>query len=111
MDTCAVETGLLRKKPCGHAAVAKCANCEIALCIQHAVAELSPTKQRTGKFFCAECLAAQRQADKAAAAKAARSMMAGGAQGAKKAPAPAKPAAAKDGPSDDGAIEYTPPKK
>ena len=32
METCTVETGLLRKKPCGQPAVVKCANCERPLC-------------------------------------------------------------------------------
>jgi|SRR6185436_3339872 len=68
MDTCAVEVGLLKKHPCGHAAVAKCANCEMALCNKHAVALLSATKQRTGKFMCEECAKAQKAADKGMAA-------------------------------------------
>ena len=68
MDTCAVEVGLLKKHPCGGAAVSKCANCEMALCTKHAVAQLSATKQRTGKFMCAECDKAQRAADKGIAA-------------------------------------------
>ena len=49
MDTCAVETGLLKKKPCGHPAVAKCANCEMALCSSHGIPVLSATKQKTGE--------------------------------------------------------------
>ena len=81
MDTCAVETGLLKKHPCGQNAVAKCANCEMALCSKHAVAQLSPTKQRTGKFMCAECDKAQKAAEKGMAAAAAHH------------PAPVKPAA------------------
>jgi hypothetical protein len=64
MDTCAVEVGLLKKKPCGQNAVAHCANCEMALCTKHAVAQLSPTKQRTGKFMCEECDKAQKAAEK-----------------------------------------------
>jgi len=68
MDTCAVEVGLLKKHPCAHAAVAKCANCEMALCNKHAVPQLSASKQRTGKFMCAECDKAQRAADKGMAA-------------------------------------------
>ena len=35
MDTCTVETGLLRKKPCGKPSVTHCANCEQALCKDH----------------------------------------------------------------------------
>jgi len=68
MDTCAVEVGLLKKHPCAHAAVAKCANCEMALCNKHAVAQLGANKQRTGKFMCAECDKALRAADKGMAA-------------------------------------------
>ena len=37
METCTVETGLLKKKPCGHNAVTHCANCEQPLCKQHVV--------------------------------------------------------------------------
>jgi hypothetical protein len=70
VDNCAVEVGLLRKKPCGHPAVAKCLNCEMALCTSHAVPVLSATKQKTGKMLCAECEKAQKASDKAAAAAA-----------------------------------------
>ena len=63
MDTCAVEVGLLKKKPCGQNAVAKCANCEMALCTKHAVPRLNSTKQRTGKFMCAECDRADKSVD------------------------------------------------
>jgi hypothetical protein len=95
MDTCAVEVGLLSKKPCAHAAVAKCANCEMALCNKHAVAQLSANKQRTGKFMCAECDKAQRAADKGmAAAPHHTPPKPAGAPGAKPGAAPAaKPAA------------------
>jgi cell division septation protein DedD len=68
MDTCAVETGLLKKKPCGHPAVAKCANCEMPLCSSHGVPVLSATKQKTGKMMCSECDKAAKASDKAAAA-------------------------------------------
>jgi hypothetical protein len=64
MDTCTVETGLLRKKPCGHAAITKCANCETPLCAQHAVAQMSAAQKKTGAFMCKECDAAQKQFDK-----------------------------------------------
>ena len=64
METCIVETGLLRKKPCGHAAVTKCANCEVALCAQHAVAQLSAAQKKTGAFMCKECDDARRQFEK-----------------------------------------------
>ena len=63
MDTCAVEVGLLKKHPCGQNAVAKCANCEMALCTKHAVAQMNAMKQRTGKFMCAECDKANKAAD------------------------------------------------
>lgn len=67
MDACAVEVGLLKKHPCAGNAIAKCANCEMALCAKHAVPQLSATKQRTGKFMCAECDKATKAADKAMA--------------------------------------------
>lgn len=118
MDTCAVEVGLLKKHPCGHAAVAKCANCEMALCNKHAVAQLSPTKQRTGKFMCEECDKAQRAADKgmaaaphhtppkAAAAPAAKPGAAPAAKAAEKPKEPAKPHDSADDP-----LEFKPTKK
>lgn len=132
MDTCAVEVGLLSKKPCGHAGVAKCDNCEMALCNKHAVAQLSANKQRTGKFMCAECDKAQRAADKGMAAAPhhtpPKPAAAPGARPAAKpaaAPAakPAAPAAAQPGAKpaapatkefkleDTGPIEFTPTKK
>src|SRR5258706_6271255 len=58
MDTCAVEVGLLKKKPWGKAAAAKCANCEMALCGKHAV------RQTGGKFMCGECSKAQKAYEK-----------------------------------------------
>ena len=72
MDTCSVETGLLRKKPCGNRAVAHCLNCEQPLCGEHAVPQLADSGQRTGKFMCKECIAALKSSEKgiAAAAKA-----------------------------------------
>jgi len=140
MDTCAVEVGLLKKKPCGHAAVAKCANCEMALCTKHAVAQLAANKQRTGKFMCEECDKALRAADKGIAAAphhaAPKPAAAPGAKPGAPAAAPAarpaapaaKPAApaagqpaAKPAPAaakeekfkleDTGPIEFTPTKK
>jgi hypothetical protein len=68
MDTCAAEVGFLKKHPCGNAAVAKCANCEMALCTKHAVPQMSANNQRTGKFMCEECNKAQKAADKGMAA-------------------------------------------
>lgn len=82
MDTCAVEVGLLKKKPCGQNSVAKCANCEMALCAKHAI------RQTGGKFMCAECDRANRTVDTTPMAKPAA------APAAKPAPAAAKPAAA-----------------
>src|SRR4051812_11318075 len=70
MDTCVVETGLLRKKPCGHAAVAKCLNCEIPLCLAHAVAQLNESGKKSGKFMCQECVAAAKEREKSLAAAA-----------------------------------------
>ena len=58
MDTCALEVGLLKKKPCGQAAAAKCANCAMALCAKHAV------RQKNGKFMCDECSKAQKAYEK-----------------------------------------------
>jgi hypothetical protein len=125
MDTCAVEVGLLKKKPCAQNAVAKCANCEMALCTKHAVAQLTASKQRTGKFMCAECDRANRLVDTSptqapkpvGAAKPAAPPPAKPAAGqampkavpaAKPGAAEAKPAAK---PDDTGALEFTPTKK
>ena len=134
MDTCAVEVGMLKKKPCGQAAAAKCANCEMAICAKHAV------RQTGGKFMCAECSKAQRAFEKnvgnsapvAAAPKAAAPAAKAPAPAAKPAPAatpapsakpaPAAPAAAqpaaKPAPAtkefkleETGPIEFTPTKK
>ena len=126
MDTCTVETGLLRKKPCGHAAITKCANCETPLCAQHAVAQMSAAQKKTGAFMCKECDAAQRQFDKDQAkhqkekrdADMMKSFANPGTPKPKAAPAPAaapqgkaaKPAAASEPVPDT--IEYRPePKK
>jgi len=68
MDTCAVEVGLLRKHPCAQNAVAKCANCEMALCTKHAIPQMNANNQRTGTFMCEECNKAQKAADKGMAA-------------------------------------------
>jgi hypothetical protein len=111
MDHCTVETGLLRKKPCGHAAVTHCANCEQPLCSQHAVAQHTETGRKSGKFLCKDCEAARRDMasitpppaatkpvvpDKGAPAKEAAP---------KEPPAQSKPAS-----SDDGGIDFTPSK-
>ena len=108
METCTVETGLLKKKPCGHNAVTHCANCEQPLCKQHAVA------QRTaGKFMCKECEAARRDFEKNTPAAPVRTAPAPAAApnpavksaAPKEAPKPAPVAAKAD---DGGALEYTP---
>jgi len=131
MDTCAVEVGLLRKHPCGQNAVAKCANCEMSICVKHAI------RQTGGKFMCAECDRANRTVDtsptakpaavpaaKPAAAPAAAAAKAPAAAPAAKAPAAAPaaakaPAVAPTQPAgkqelkleDTGPIEFTPTKK
>jgi hypothetical protein len=126
MDVCTVEVGLLRKHACGQASVAHCANCEQALCSKHAIAQLSPTGARTGKFMCEQCNAAAKAYAKSEAAAAAAAIASGRkpaprpAPEAHKAAAPApasKPAAAapkKAEPVADnsGPLEFTPePKK
>jgi hypothetical protein len=70
MDTCTIETGLLRKKPCGNAAVAHCLNCEQPLCVEHALVQHSESGQKTGKFMCKDCQAAAKAYDKNMAAVA-----------------------------------------
>src|SRR5271154_359361 len=70
MDICTIETGLLRKHPCGHAAVARCLNCDQPLCVEHAAAQLSEAGQKTGKFMCPQCVAAAKEHAKSMAAVA-----------------------------------------
>src|SRR5688572_33473978 len=67
---CSVEVGLLRKKPCGHAAVAECDNCQQPVCTEHAVPQLTESGKRSGKFLCKECSAAQKEQEKSLAAVA-----------------------------------------
>jgi len=123
METCVVETGLLKKKPCGGAAITKCANCEIPLCAQHAVPVLNEAQKKTGKFMCKECSAAHKEAEKthAAAAKAAppkpgAAPAAGAPAGAAaKPPAPGAPTpqgakGVEKKPDDDAPLEFTPSK-
>ena len=64
METCTMETGLLKKKPCGHPAVTQCLNCERPLCSQHSVANVNDAGKKTGKFLCKECAAAWKDIDK-----------------------------------------------
>jgi hypothetical protein len=121
METCTVETGLLKKKPCAKPSVTHCGNCEQPLCKDHAVPELGPTRQKTGKFMCKECAVAAKEHDKAVAAVAARDPLkkpappAAPAAGAPKpaaAVAPAAPAAAPGKEEDSlGGIDFTPAKK
>ena len=61
MDTCTIETGLLKKKPCGQNAVTKCANCEQPLCAKHAVSLMSGGKKT---MLCAECAKAWKEQEK-----------------------------------------------
>ena len=132
MDTCTIETGLLRKKPCGAAAVAKCLSCEQPLCSQHAVPQLNSMGKRTGTYLCQECVAAHKQHEKAVAAgtkhvetkrqagfakSAAAEIAAGGPNLAAKKPAAPAPApqspqagqeAPKEAPKESSTIDFTP---
>jgi hypothetical protein len=107
METCTVETGLLKKKPCGHNAVTHCANCEQPLCKQHAVAQ-----KAAGKFMCKECDAARRDYEKntpPAPVKSPAPPAAGPDAAAKHAaPKEAPKAAAQAKVDDGGALEFTP---
>jgi hypothetical protein len=96
MDTCIVESGFLKKKVCGKAAVTHCLNCEGALCAEHALPEMSASGARTGKFLCQECKAALKdhekrlaKVEKPAAAKPAAPPLAPAAEKKPEAPAPA----------------------
>ena len=71
METCTEEVGLLRKHPCGKPKVSQCANCEQALCKDHAVAQMLGTK-KTGKFMCKACHAAWLEYEKTKADPAAK---------------------------------------
>ena len=127
METCTVETGLLKKKPCAKPSVTHCGNCEQPLCKDHAVPELSPTRQKTGRFMCKECAVAAKEHDKAVATapvhkpvaapapKAAAPQAAAAKPAA--APQPQKPAAAPAKPPEDeksgpnyGGIDFVPSK-
>ena len=104
MDPCTVETGLLRKTPCGHASVAKCANCERPLCSKHAIAQVSAANKHTGAFMCAECNVAQREHAKRMGAVARKSGAAPSPPVAKQPAEQPKPPAVEP----SGSIEYTP---
>jgi hypothetical protein len=115
METCTIETGLLKKKPCAHPAVTHCSNCEQPLCIDHAVPELSAAGKKTGKFMCKECMVATKEHDKAIAALARKEppkAAAGAAAKPAAAPAAAKPAApAAAKPAAPGAAPAAPKKE
>jgi len=125
--TCAVETGLLKKKPCGAKAVSQCANCEIGLCSKHAVGQMSGGKK---VFLCPECAkawkavgdipatpaAAPKKAEAPAAAKPAAPVAKAAGTPPKPAAAAAKPPAKEakkeeHKPDDDAPLEFTPTKK
>jgi hypothetical protein len=123
MDTCTIEVGLLRKHPCGKAGVAHCLNCEQALCVEHAVAQLTEGGSRTGKYMCKECTAAAKEHAKsmqgvaqmqqarklAAIDKETRERMANPPPPKKPAAAPAAPAApAAEAAKEPEALEFTP---
>jgi hypothetical protein len=124
METCTVETGLLRKKPCGEASVTHCDNCEQPLCAKHAIAQLTSAGRKSGKHLCKDCDAARREYDKrvgpeAAAAKPAKEPAATPAAKHANAPvapankpaAPASPAPAAGKPKEEdslGGIDFTP---
>src|SRR5829696_5947244 len=123
MDICQVETGLLKKKPCGQPGVTHCLNCEQALCSKHAVPQLKESGQKTGKFLCKECFAAQKEAAKimpasappapAPAAKKADAPPAAPAPAAAKSATPARAQSEPKKPDmdDSGPLEFTPTKK
>ncbi|HWA38379.1 MAG TPA: hypothetical protein VG873_10980 [Burkholderiales bacterium] len=131
-ETCGVEAGLFKKKPCGQTAVAHCLNCEMPLCTQHAIAQVNDLGKRTGKFMCKECTAALKDQEKTLAAVAKSQQEKKKMETAKAAmdainnPAPVKKPAAPAAPAspapagkageapkkdDDGALEFTPTKK
>jgi hypothetical protein len=129
MDICQVETGLLKKKPCGQPGVTHCLNCEQALCSKHAVPLLNEGGHKTGKFMCKECFAAQKEVAKmmpatpspakkpdapaAAAPQPAAPKPPAPAPAAAKtaAAAPGKPEPKKPDMDDSGPLEFTPSKK
>ncbi|HEY3075831.1 MAG TPA: hypothetical protein VGJ74_11715 [Burkholderiales bacterium] len=123
MDLCTVETGLLKKKPCGEQAVTKCGNCEQPLCKRHAVPQASAGQRKPGGFLCPECAKAWKAQEKAMGPIGESSGAASPAPAAKKPAEQTKaPAAAKAAPAEkktepppiehSGPLEFTPePKK
>jgi len=121
-DTCTVETGLLKKKPCGQPAVGKCANCEQPLCAKHRVPRMSGGRQT---LLCPECARAWKESEKAVGDLPSTPASALPPQADKPAPAPkpaAAPAAARAAPAapkkpapppveDSGPLEFTPEPK
>ncbi|HZE62120.1 MAG TPA: hypothetical protein VE085_16400 [Burkholderiales bacterium] len=129
METCTIETGLLRKHPCGEKAVTQCANCEQALCAKHAVPTMSAGKKT---MLCPECAKAWKEQEKTMGAvpsapthaplakKPAEAPKAAAAKPDAAAPKPApahataaKPAERKPDPKIDetGPLEFTPSKQ
>ena len=110
MDTCTVETGLLKKKPCGQASVTRCENCEQFLCSKHAIAQLKPNGLKSGKFMCKECDAARRDFEKNTPPTPVKVASAPAADAAKNPPAKQapKPAPVEAKADDGGALEFTP---
>jgi len=123
METCTVETGLLRKKPCGEASVTHCDNCEQPLCAKHAIAQLTGAGRKSGKHLCKDCDAARREYEKRVgpevpAAKPAKDPATPAAKPAaaplapaKTPAAPASPAPAAGKPKEEdslGGIDFTP---
>lgn len=100
METCTVETGLLKKKPCGHNAVTHCTTCEQPLCKQHVVAQ-----KTAGKFMCKECDAARHEFEKNSTTPKPMRIAAAPSSAPKGAPKPAPVQAKAD---DGGALEFTP---
>jgi hypothetical protein len=128
MDTCTIEIGLLRKKPCGHNAVARCLNCDQPLCTEHSIAQLSEAGHKTGKYMCKECDTAAKEHAKtmagvartqearklAALDKQAREVAAAPPAPPKKPPASVPtqpPAAAEEKSKEPETLEFTPSKK
>jgi hypothetical protein len=109
MDSCTVETGLLKKKPCGEQALTKCGNCEQPLCKKHAVPQASGVQRKAGGFLCPECAKAWKAQEKAMGPIGESAGAASPAPAAKKPAEQAKPAAAAKAPA--GAAKAAPGEK
>jgi hypothetical protein len=110
METCTVEVGLLKKKPCGHPSVTRCQNCEQPLCKDHAVAQTNEAGQKTGKFMCKLCNVAHKAFVKNAPPAPAPKKAAAPAPAAQPKPAAPAPKAEEKKP-DDGGLDFEPTKK